>query len=61
MLIVIFGAGASYDALGDSPPMPPASGLRPDMSFMDIKYRLPLAKELFDGRELFAAGQEAAR
>ncbi len=54
MLMVVFGAGASYDALGDRPPMPPASGLRPDMSFMDIKYRLPLANELFEGRDLFA-------
>jgi len=47
MLLVIFGAGASYDSIPDEPP--PASSLRHvDMA---SQYRPPLAKDLFGDLE----------
>jgi hypothetical protein len=44
MLLVIFGAGASFDSFADQ--APPASGRSED-------YRLPLANELFSNRKIF--------
>jgi len=45
MLMVVFGAGASYDSVPSRPP---------GMSNAELKaYRLPLANQLFDDRELF--------
>lgn len=46
MLMVIFGAGASYDSAPSYPP----GGVRGRM----LKERLPLAEELFSDRPLFA-------
>ncbi|MDA2927090.1 SIR2 family protein [Acidobacteria bacterium AH-259-G07] len=46
MLMVIFGAGASYDSV---PSRRPGSNIDPNES----KYRLPLANELFDDRPHF--------
>lgn len=45
MLMVIFGAGASYDSVPSRPP----SGL----VFRGMQYRPPLANELFGDREFF--------
>ena len=47
MLIVVFGAGASYDSVPARPPNSWPSHRLPD--------RLPLANELFDDRPEFAA------
>src|SRR5438132_2512385 len=47
--MVIFGAGASYDALADvRPPELPLRGVQ-----REIEYRPPLAKELFERRGFF--------
>lgn len=46
MLMVVFGAGASYDAVPSRPAAPPYS---------DLDARLPLANQLFDDRPLFSA------
>lgn len=52
MLLVIFGAGASYDSV---PSHPPARGPLPDMRPRGTdNYRPPLANELFQERALFA-------
>jgi len=44
MLMVIFGAGASYDSISAGPPLPTES---------PHEYRMPLARELFDNRQHF--------
>jgi hypothetical protein len=49
MLMVIFGAGASYDSVPSCPPTVPKYRSR-DEPFC---YRPPLASDLFDNRELF--------
>jgi hypothetical protein len=45
MLMVIFGAGASYDSV---PSRPPASYSRRNNDEPDLRFRPPLANELFD-------------
>lgn len=55
MLLVIFGAGASYDSVPDlKPPDPPLSALRPPMQNTHYENeRPPLASQLFDNRPSF--------
>ena len=51
MLLIVFGAGASYDSIPSLPPNQHSS-----------QYRLPLADQLFDNRPLFkATAQEFSR
>src|SRR5438046_480269 len=50
MLLVIFGAGASYDSL---PRVPPQSGSVEAQNISARGLRLPLANELFGSREMF--------
>jgi hypothetical protein len=47
MLMVVLGAGASYDSIPSKPPGFP-------LSDFEAQYRPPLAKELFEPRPLFA-------
>lgn len=54
MLMVIFGAGASYDSVPDAP-APHPSTLQPER---DIQYRLPVAIHLFLRRPIFDAAIE---
>lgn len=49
MLMVIFGAGASYDSVSDFPP--PARGSIQALN--DLDYRPPLAIDLFEKRKFF--------
>ncbi|HZW96121.1 MAG TPA: hypothetical protein VFF64_24465 [Candidatus Eremiobacteraceae bacterium] len=51
MLLIIFGAGASYDSVLHLPPDPRAT--RIGKSVGHEHYRPPLANQLFDDRELF--------
>jgi hypothetical protein len=60
MLLVILGAGASYDSVLHLPPPPPASGYQNNFSTViaqdrpPYEYsRPPLANQLFDDRPLF--------
>jgi SIR2-like domain len=52
MLMVIFGAGASYDSCPTYPPGSSAAGYGGDPLNKD--YRPPLANELFENRPMFA-------
>ena len=58
MLMVIFGAGASYDSVSSLPPPPPSGfvppGLPPPRP-LDNDDRPPLANELFDNRREFVS------
>ena len=54
MLMVIFGAGASYDSMPAHPPRPP-------MQTLVEQNRPPLANQLFQDRGLFAAALEEFR
>jgi hypothetical protein len=55
MLVVVFGAGASYDSSPDKLPQP---GVLLEDQDDDEAFRPPLAEQLFDLRELFAAELE---
>jgi hypothetical protein len=62
MLLVIFGAGASYDSVLHFPPPAPPSGSQNNCSPVIVParapvedFRPPLANQLFDNRELFVA------
>jgi hypothetical protein len=57
VLLVIFGAGASYDSVLHLPPDPPRS--RTGRSTLPEHFRPPLANQLFDDREVFAERMEA--
>jgi SIR2-like domain len=57
MLLVISGAGASYDSVLHLPPDPPTS--RVSKSLRPEHFRPPLANQLFDDRELFVEQMEA--
>lgn len=52
MLMVIFGAGASYDSCPTYPPGTPVPGAG-DKARLNDYYRPPLAKDLFANRPLF--------
>jgi len=51
MLMVVFGAGASYDSIPSRPP--PRQRIAGVLGDPISGYRLPLAKELFEDRPLF--------
>ena len=51
MLMVIFGAGASYDSSSTYPPS--VTGESPESAQLNDYHRLPLAKGLFANRPLF--------
>jgi hypothetical protein len=53
MLMVIFGAGASYDSCPTYPPGREVPRLSPAEAGLAEHYRLPLANSLFDNREIF--------
>src|SRR6266404_3475237 len=55
MLMVIFGAGASYDSCSTYPPGVTISvtGESPDFARLNDYHRLPLAKDLFANRPTF--------
>ncbi len=60
MLLVIFGAGASYDSVLHLPPPPPPSGSQSNFDYSpppargpEEDSRPPLANQLFDNRGLF--------
>lgn len=50
MLLVIFGAGASYDSIDSKPPGSPNPGW-----LIDEEFRPPLAEHLFGSRSVFSA------
>ena len=53
MLLVVFGAGASYDSVPEIPPPPaPLAAVRPVVDD-DENNRPPLANQLFDNRPIF--------
>jgi hypothetical protein len=55
MLMVIFGAGASYDSCSTYPPGAtiPVTGESPEFARLNGYHRLPLAKDLFANRPMF--------
>ncbi len=60
MLLVIFGAGASYDSVPHFPPPPPPTASQSNWALvppsqMEVRelYRPPLANQLFDDRPIF--------
>jgi hypothetical protein len=55
VLLVVFGAGASYDSDPDHPPPAPAGG-----HLLTIEnHRPPLANRLFDNRPQFLTAMES--
>jgi hypothetical protein len=58
MLMVIFGAGASFDSDPSNPPTPDDFRSPADFVPNRSSYRLPLANQLFEKRNLFATTLE---
>lgn len=71
MLLVIFGAGASYDSVPHLPPPVPKAGGQVQTNFTPLiptptapaheNDRPPLANQLFDGREIFVHAMDQFR